>query len=235
VDSKAAGQPGETGTSRLIMAAIWVIGAGLLVVGVNAELHRWTPPPVPPTSAARSLTPAARGGTGGGRGHGGPLPRSVPVSVRIPAIGVNARVIPLGLDASGGVAVPPLSTPFLTSWYDRGSAPGQDGPAVLLGHVDAAGVGPAVFYKLGDLVPGDLVYVTRRDRQTAVFRVTAVALYPEQDFPAKQVYSFTPGPTLRLITCGGDFDAQTHHYLGRTIAFAVYAGERKASRGRPSA
>ena len=133
------------------------------------------------------------------------------------------------------MAVPPLSTPFLTSWYDRGSAPGQDGPAVLLGHVDAAGVGPAVFYKLGDLVPGDLVYITRRDHQTAVFRVTAVALYPEQDFPAKQVYSFTPGPTLRLITCGGDFDAQTRHYLGRTIAFAVYAGERKASRGRPSA
>jgi hypothetical protein len=235
VDSKAAGQPGEAGTSRLIMAAIWVIGAGLLVVGVNAELHRWAPPPVPPASAARSLTPAARGGTERRRGHGSPLPRSVPVSVRIPAIGVNARVIPLGLDASGGVAVPPLSTPFLTSWYDRGSAPGQDGPAVLLGHVDAAGVGPAVFYKLGDLVPGDLVYVTRRDHRTAVFRVTAVALYPEQDFPSKQVYSFTPGPTLRLITCGGDFDAQTHHYLGRTIAFAVYAGERKASRERPSA
>ena len=235
MDSKAAGKRSETGTSPLIMAAIWVIGAGLLVVGVNAELHRWAPPPVPPTSAARSLASAARGGTGAGRGHGSPLPRSVPVSVRIPAIGVNARVIPLGLDASGGVAVPPLSTPFLTSWYDRGSAPGQDGPAVLLGHVDAAGVGPAVFYKLGDLVTGDLVYVTRRDRQTAVFRVTAVALYPEQDFPAKQVYSFTPGPTLRLITCGGDFDAQTHHYLGRTIVFAVYAGERKASRGRPSA
>jgi hypothetical protein len=238
VDDNAAGEPTLPGSSRLIMAAIWVIGAGLLVIGVNAELHRWAPPPVPPASAARSLTSAARGGTGAGRGHGGPggsLPRSAPVSLRIPAIGVNARVIPLGLDASGGVAVPPLSTPFLTSWYDRGSAPGQDGPAVLLGHVDAAGVGPAVFYKLGDLVPGDLVYVTRRDRQTAVFRVTAVAMYPEQDFPTKQVYSFTPGPTLRLITCGGDFDAQTHHYLGRTIAFAVYAGEPRPARGRSSA
>jgi len=53
---------------------------------------------------------------------------------------------------------------------------------VLLGHVDAAGVGPAVFYKLGDLVPGDLVYVTRKDHRTVVFRVTAVTLYPERDF-----------------------------------------------------
>ena len=226
MDSKAAGQPREAGTSRLIMAAIWVIGAGLLVVGVNAELHRWAPPPVPPASAARSLTPAARGAAAGGRGHGSPLPRSVPVSVRIPAIGVNARVIPLGLDASGGVAVPPLRTPFLTSWYDRGSAPGQAGPAVLLGHVDSAAVGPAVFYKLGDLARGDLVYITRRDHRTVVFRVTKVALYRQQDFPTRQVYGFTPGPTLRLITCGGDFDERTHLYLDRTIVFAVYAGQR---------
>ena len=230
----ATAKPKETGASWLLMAAIGLMGAGLLVIGVNAELHRWTPPPVPPASAARPLTAADRGATtaGPGYGHGArtaPLPRSAPVSLRIPAIGVNARVIPLGLNAAGGVEVPPLSTPFVTSWYDKGSAPGENGPAVLLGHVDAAGVGPAVFYQLGALAPGDLVYVTRRDSRTAVFRVTAVVLYPEQDFPSKAVYSFTPNPTLRLITCGGDFDAQSHHYLGRTIAFAVYAGARGAS------
>jgi sortase (surface protein transpeptidase) len=156
----------------------------------------------------------------------------VPVSLRIPAIGVNARVIPLGLDASGGVAVPSLHTPFLTSWYDKGPTPGQDGPAVLLGHVDAAAVGPAVFYKLGDLSPGDLVYVSRRDHRTAVFRVTAVAMYPEGRFPSHDVYGFTPNPTLRLITCGGDYDQQTHHYLDRTVAFAVYTGDRGPSARR---
>jgi hypothetical protein len=227
VDSKATGKPSEPGSSRLIMAAISSLGAGLLVIGVNAELHRWSPPPVPPAAAARPVTRAARG-VAATAGHvpGGPLPRSVPVLVRIPAIGVDAPIIPLGLDAGGGVAVPSLSTPFLTSWYDLGSAPGEDGPAVLLGHVDAAAVGPAVFYKLGDLVSGDLVYVARKDRWTAIFRVTAVALYPEQSFPSHEVYGDTPGPTLRLVTCGGDFDQQSHHYLDRTVVFAVYAGER---------
>ena len=114
---------------------------------------------------------------------------------------------------------------------------------MLLGHVDAAAVGPAVFYKLGDLAPGDLVYVTRKDHQTAVFRVTAVALYPEQDFPTKQVYGFTPGPTLRLITCGGDFDEQTHHVPGphhrvrrlRRGAPHVTAAALTSGRPRPSA
>ena len=230
MDQNTSTNSREAGSSWLIMAAIWIMGAGLLVIGVNGELHRWSPPPVPPASADRPLT-AAGDGTGAGRGRGGadaPLARSVPVSLRIPAIGVNARVIPLGLTAGGGVAVPPLSAPFVTSWYDRGSAPGEDGPAVLLGHVDAAAVGPAVFYKLGDLVPGDLVYVTRRDRRTAVFRVTAVALYPEQRFPTKQVYGFTPNPTLRLITCGGDYDKKTHEYLGNTIAYAHLTAVRAA-------
>jgi len=154
------------------------------------------------------------------------MSRSVPVSVAIPAIGVQAQIIPLGLDADGGVAVPSLSTPFLASWYDRGPTPGQAGAAVLLGHVDAASVGPAVFYRLGDLRPGNLVYVTRRDGRTAVFRVSSVGLYPQDAFPAARVYQYSRYPTLRLITCGGQFDWQTHLYLDRTIVFATYAGSR---------
>jgi hypothetical protein len=232
MDPDATTRSKETGSPWLIMLTVCLIGAGLVVIGINARLPRWAPPPLPPAAAVRPPAAILDGGAAGGYGdgRGGPaLPRSVPVSLTIPAIGVNAQVIPLGLDASGGVAIPPLSTPFLTSWYDKGPAPGQDGPAVLLGHVDAAAVGPAVFYRLGDLVPGDLVYVSRRDHRTAVFRVTAVALYSEQDFPTKQVYGFTPNPTLRLITCGGDYDARTHYYLDRTIAFAVYAGERPGS------
>ncbi|MCW2897300.1 MAG: hypothetical protein JWO75_6789, partial [Actinomycetia bacterium] len=56
MDSKATGKPSEPGSSRLIMAAISIMGAGLLVIGVNAELHRWSPPPVPPAAAARPVT-----------------------------------------------------------------------------------------------------------------------------------------------------------------------------------
>jgi sortase (surface protein transpeptidase) len=151
---------------------------------------------------------------------------SVPVSVTIPAIGVNAHVISLGLDADGGVAVPPLTEPFVTSWYDRGPAPGQAGSAVLLGHVDAAGVGPAVFYRLGDLAAGDSIDVTRRDGRTAIFRVTSIGLYSENAFPAGRVYADTRMPSLRLITCGGAFDWSTHLYLDRTIVWATFAGQR---------
>ena len=204
--------------------AVAMMGAGLLAVGLSGHAPRWSPPPVPPASDAIpvAIPVAATQSRHGAR----VMSRSVPVSVAIPAIGVQAQIIPLGLDADGGVAVPSLSTPFLASWYDRGPAPGQAGAAVLLGHVDAASVGPAVFYRLGDLRPGNLVYVTRRDGRTAVFRVSSVGLYPQDAFPAARVYQYSRYPTLRLITCGGQFDWQTHLYLDRTIVFATYAGSR---------
>jgi hypothetical protein len=121
----------------MIMLTVCLIGAGLIVIGINAGLPRWAPPPAPSAADARPpaaiLDGGAAAGYGDGHGHGrggpAPLPRSVPVSLTIPAIGVNAQVIPLGLDASGGVAIPPLSTPFLARWYDKGPAPGRPRPS----------------------------------------------------------------------------------------------------------
>jgi hypothetical protein len=210
------------------MLCVLLIGAGLMLIGVNTQLHRWAPPPVPPPSAA-SLRGQAPATAPPQHLTAVPMSRSVPAAVTIPAIGVRARIIALGLDSSGGVAVPSLATPLLTSWYEGSSAPGQAGPAVLFGHVDSAAVGPAVFYRLGDLRPGDRVYVTRSDRRTAVFIINSVAMYSQSNFPSGKVYGFTPQPTLRLVTCGGTFDEQTHLYLDRIVAFAVYEGQEPAS------
>jgi Sortase domain len=153
-----------------------------------------------------------------------PMARSVPVSLDIPAIGVRAEIIALGLRGGGSMATPPLTRPFLAGWYDLGPTPGQRGAAVIAGHVDAASVGPAVFYHLGDLRPGQLIYVTLADGRTAVFAVSAAALYPKADFPATTVFGYTKDPSLRLITCGGVFDPQTGHYLSNIVVFASYVG-----------
>jgi sortase (surface protein transpeptidase) len=140
--------------------------------------------------------------------------------VAIPAICVRASVIPLGENPDGTVRVPPLSRPGLTSWLDVGPAPGQAGPAALYGHVDTATSGPAVFWRLGDLVPGDTVDITRADHRVAVFAVYRVAEYRKSAFPTMTVYGDTPGPELRLITCGGAFDASAGSYLDNIIVFA---------------
>src|SRR5947208_999771 len=63
-------------------------------------------------------------------GHGTrPLARSEPVKIRIPAIGVNARVMKLGKNPDGTVQVPPLAARNMAGWYRYGPAPGQPGPA----------------------------------------------------------------------------------------------------------
>jgi sortase (surface protein transpeptidase) len=217
--------------------------AGIALIVVGKHTHRWAPPPAPPAWAARAqdqeLDRAPQHGP-----HpfvrlarpavpqapelsARPMRRSLPVRVRIPAIGVNARIISLGLGYGDVPRVPSLSTPMLASWFDGGVTPGQIGPAVLSGHVDAAVTGPAVFYRLGDLRPGNLVYVTRADRRTAVFRVRTVNLYSEWGFPDHAVYGSTSSPVLRLVTCGGQYDTKTHLYLDRTVAYARYLGQER--------
>jgi Sortase domain len=222
--------------ARTLLTALSVLLAvtGGALIYVSQHTRRWAPPPVPPASAALGAPRPAvviphplRVRAGLPRAPAlkvAPLRRSRPVSVRVPAIGVDARIIPLGLGWGDTVQVPPLRTPMLASWFDEGAAPGQRGAAVLFGHVDSAVTGPAVFYRLGSLRPGDLIYVTRADRHTAVCRVNSVALSSQYDFPSRRVYGCTTRPLLRLVTCGGAFDTDTHLYLDRTIAFASYAG-----------
>jgi LPXTG-site transpeptidase (sortase) family protein len=152
-----------------------------------------------------------------------PLARSAPVTIRIPQIGVNAPVMKVGRDADGTVQVPPLAEHNLTGWYRYGPAPGQRGPAVILGHVDSA-TGISVFYYLKNLHAGDKVYVTLADGKVAVFAVDGLQKVAKDAFPTASVYGKSGDPSLRLITCGGPFDQATGHYVDNVIVYAHLIG-----------
>jgi sortase (surface protein transpeptidase) len=78
-----------------------------------------------------------------------------------------------------------------------------------------------VFFFLSRLHPGDRIYVRRADKTLALFRVTAVRSYAKQQFPTLAVYGPVPDAELRLITCGGTFDAATRSYLSNVVVYAV--------------
>ena len=144
------------------------------------------------------------------------MARSVPVRLTIPAIGVDSRLMPLGLQDDGALQVPPAAFP--AGWYSGAPTPGELGPAILVGHVhyvDRAGV----FADLGRLVPDDEVAVRRKDGSTAVFRVTRVRHVDKDRFPTAAVYGDIDHAGLRLITCGGR-DLLTGEYDENVIAFA---------------
>ena len=137
-----------------------------------------------------------------------------PVALRIPKIGVDTPVGELGLNPDQTVQVP---TDFdQAGWFELGPAPGQLGSAVILGHVDSY-VGPAVFYRLGDLHPGDQVEVALTNHTVAHFAVTTVTTIPKDQFPAQDVYTPHGGTNLNLITCGGQFDTHTRSYLANIV------------------
>lgn len=144
-----------------------------------------------------------------------------PVSLEIPAIGVQTRLVRLGLTSSGALQVPP--TAAVAGWYTGSPRPGATGSAIIAGHIDSQS-GPGIFYRLRLMHRGELIYVRRADKSLAVFRVTAVHTYPKAAFPTSAVYGAVPNAQLRLITCGGNFDWATGHYLSNVIVFGTLRG-----------
>ncbi|HEU5033219.1 MAG TPA: class F sortase [Mycobacteriales bacterium] len=202
-------------------AALTVLAAGVIDVGVTQQ-HPPAPEPTAATSAPVDVpaTPPAHPHHRQPRQPFGPvLTWSAPTGLAIPAIGIDLHdLVRLGRTSAGALEVP--SSFDVAGWYDLGPAPGQLGAAVIAGHVDSTS-GPAVFWRLGQLHRGDLVRVPRRDGSTATFRVYAVAQYPKDHFPTVAVYGNTSNRAeLRLITCGGTFDAGTGHYRDNTVVFA---------------
>ncbi len=222
------------------MPAVILLLAGATIMGLTwpfAGPQAAIPPPAQlrqserPGPAASSPAVPAASASGPALPSGppaAPLSFSAPVQIAIPAIGVRAAMIGLGENPDGTVRVPALSTPQLTSWFDDGPAPGQTGPAAVYGHVDTAASVPAVFYRLGDLLPGAQVDITRADHRVAVFAVYRVAEYAKDAFPTMTVYGDTPGPELRLITCGGAFDAASGGYLDNIVVYARLTAVRSA-------
>lgn len=138
--------------------------------------------------------------------------------VRVPAIGVDAPVDPLGVDRDNVLQVPEDADD--TGWWSGGARPGEDGPGVIVGHVDSY-LGPGVFMRLAELEAGDEIVVDRADGTSATFAVDHLERHAKDDFPTEAVYGDTAGPQLRLVTCGGDFDTVERSYDDNVIAYAT--------------
>jgi len=205
------GEPRLWWTAGAVLA---LVGAGVLFIGIRGSDHP-LPGPVPSAAAVRSATttPAP---------SGQPMlaalttARSLPRTLRIPAIGLTVPLSTLGLDADGSVQVP--SGIVQAGWFRLGPTPGQIGSAVILGHVDNY-TGPGVFFKLRTLAAGDEVDVDLADGITARFVVNTVVMYPKSAFPAYRVYASHGSSALQLVTCGGTFDHPTGSYQSNVVAY----------------
>ncbi|MFC7548406.1 class F sortase [Plantactinospora sp. GCM10030261] len=183
-------------------------GTGLGVAGVPEA----APPAVWQPACVAMCEPGIAQSTGVGGHRAGP-----PQRVRVPRLGVDSPLAPLGLDGTGRL-VPPAAYDQ-AGWYAGGPVPGATGPAIIAGHLDSLS-GPAVFARIDELRGGDVIEVHGATGSIS-FRVTAVERYAKESFGTDAVYGPTPGPELRLVTCGGTFDERTRHYRDNVVVFAV--------------
>jgi sortase (surface protein transpeptidase) len=219
---------GRVRTILLVVAIVMGLGgAGLIWTGVTrpvglepvAEVGTIPQPGAvladPPAEApAEESQPSASPAP---RAVATPLARSTPVSIEVPSIGMTSTLLSLGLNQDKTVEVPKDFSK--AGWYRNGPTPGQKGASVILGHVDSFR-GPAVFFQLSKLKPGDKVRVKRSDGKTATFTVDARRQYPKAKFPAKDVYGAVDYAGLRLVTCGGEFDSKARSYLDNIVVYA---------------
>ena len=147
---------------------------------------------------------------------------AVPVRMRFPAIGVNARVIPVGVAAGGALQIP--ADPSVIGWWAGGSAPGQPSGAVILtGHIDSAVSGPGALFRLADARPGETVIV-RAGRHAYRYVVRALRAYPKISLPVAAIFGQRVSARLVIVSCGGPFDSATGNYLDNIVAYARPAG-----------
>ena len=215
---RRGGLRAATAAGVLLLAALTSCGAG------NSGTPDAGSPPsasvpaavAPGTPAAPSAGPAAAPATQ-------QLPpvmgASAPVTLAIPSIGVRTDLLHLGLRENGSLEVPGTGSGAPASWYNGSPTPGERGPSVMLGHVNALGGARGVFADLRQLTSGAEINVSRTDGSTAVFTVDRGALYSKNQFPTLEVYGNTPGAELRLITCDG-YDPATGLFDDNYVIYA---------------
>jgi len=221
--------PGPDGDAVLVVVATSALLTAVAAEDISAVLARRALVAVAASAVAGAtvlLTPAVSGDPpallrppAAAPGPAAVAAPARPVAVSIPALSVAGPLEELVADpATGELAAP--HDPARAGWYAAGVVPGDQGPAVIGGHVDSRS-GPGVFFRLRTLRPGDLVDVTRSDGRTVRFSVIAVALYPKDRFPTEAVYGPTSGPELRLVTCGGTFDRSARSYDDNVVVDAA--------------
>lgn len=210
------------------MAASAALGALTLLVAypqqatprVRAEGLIATPTTPMPAAVPSAVTTAGIWNSlvSDGRPEGaGSAGQDRPAELSVPAIGVNAEIVSVGVEpGTDSVEVPPITE---VGWYRYGALPGDPGGSVLVGHVDGDGR-TGIFWGLRGLEPGDKLTVKFDDGAIRSFVVTGRAEVAKPALPSG-LFSRQGPARLALITCGGGFDQTTHHYLDNVIVVAV--------------
>jgi LPXTG-site transpeptidase (sortase) family protein len=184
----------------LMAGSIGLVGSDLVERLPAASARQSPPGPLPNPATASSV-------------------RSAAARVVVPALGVDAPMVAVGVDATGQMSVP--TDVRTVGLYRFGPIPGSDsGSAVLSGHVDDRVQGRGAFYDLVAVRPGALVQVQLVDGTGLNYRVRSVERFDKAALPIERIFDRNGPPVLTLVTCGGDFDTGSRSYRDNIVVTA---------------
>lgn len=210
------------------LTRLWALAAGLIALGLvaigTAASGYWPATSVeaatvkrvtyePPKASADAIAQGCPQLTNpGGRIDWRPVADAGPVptngQVRIPALGVEAPIVKVGIDSSQRMVVPTNARDI--AWLDQGGFPGRTNNVVLAGHIAYNRVAGS-FNRIGALTPGSEITIAIGEK-TLRYRVVWNCSFPRDTNLADQIMGYTEVPSVTLISCGGVFDtaARTH-------------------------
>lgn len=191
------GRRGATAVATLVafVGMLAMVGFGLAMAAVSGSGAGGRGAPAPDSTVTATPTPTPT-----------PSPtqlgRSRPVRLNIPAMDVDGKVGKVGLrEDKKSLELP--QKPKRAVWYKRSVSPGQVGPTILLGYIEAGPGQPGVFNRLDELEKGHAIYLTRKDGMMAAYQVDEVKSYRPNELPTKKVYGNPGYSALRIVTTGG--------------------------------
>ncbi len=220
--------------SRALLLAAALVSIVALVAGLWLLLERPLEPAAPTAAAPAAATPSAEpdasapslavpsadvGRRDASIGAVAAAPVDAPAAVRVPSVGLELGVVPVGVRDDGQMDVPEFVGEL--GWYRYGPEPGaEQGSAVLAAHVDSE-FGPAPMAEVLDAAAGDAVEVTTASGAVLGYRIASIEQISKDAMPLEALFARDGEHVLRLITCGGEWDASAGAYEDNIVVTAV--------------
>lgn len=196
----------------LYLLLFLMLGSGAVGCGTSSEAALANHLDSTPIFSTRSFTPVSKPTV---------VPDPDPQRLVIPLIGVDAPIENVTILSNGDLATPTKNPWTGTGWYEGGTRPGEQGSAVIDGHLNRPGNVPAVFWRLHELKPGDEVRVVTSAGKTLRYSVTAVEYYEPEKAPLQLIFANTSGKYLNLITCAGDWISSKKQTTLRLVVYTT--------------
>lgn len=149
------------------------------------------------------------------------VPADQPRYIYIPTLGVNARVMSVGVNSRGSIDTP--SNLNDTAWYDGSAKPGQEGQVFIDGHTSFNRHLNAAFNNLPKLKANDQVVIEKGNGEKVSYRVVSTKTVETSKVDMGEALNPPAGAKkgLTLMTCTGTFNYRNQTADKRFIVYAV--------------